>query len=401
VSAWPRVALGDIFTIARGGSPRPIDAFLTDDPDGVNWIMIGDAVGGSKHISSTRKRIRRDGVSRSRMVQPGDLLLTNSMSFGRPYILDTAGCIHDGWLVLSPRSDDIVPDFFYHLLGSATLYEQFSRLAAGAVVKNLNIDLVNSVTVPLPSPSEQRRIAAILDKADAIRRQRKEAIALTEELLRSTFLEMFGDPVSNPKGWQVKPLGEMALQISDGTHKTPVYIDAGVPFLSAKNIRAHRIDWVRTKFISKDEHRELIRRCHPERGDVLLTKSGTIGEAAVVDRDTEFSLFESVALLKLKRDVLSPALVAALLNSPSVRKLYGADVKGVGVKHLHLVDLRKLPTICPPKPVQERYERFENGIRSLLMRAERGCAEADSLFDSLVVRVFSGPFANSRTEMPC
>lgn len=296
----------------------------------------------------------------------------------------------------------VYPPYLYRALKSPQMISLYSRLGKGSVHrrKAISFERLAELSIPLPGVPEQLRISNILDKADAIRRKRQEAIALTEGLLCSAFLKIFGDPVTNPKGWPVRPLGEMVLRISDGTHKTPVYIDAGVPFLSAKNVRAHRIDWVRTKFISKGEHRELIRRCHPERGDVLLTKSGTIGEAAVVDRDTEFSLFESVALLKLKREIISPALVAALLNNPSVRKLYGADVKGVGVKHLHLVDLRKLPTICPPKPVQELYGAFENRVRSLLMRAERGCSEADSLFNSLVSRLFSGRRAASGRNTP-
>ena len=96
MSGWPTVALGDVFEIARGGSPRPIDSYVTDDPAGINWIMIGDASEGSKYITATKKRIRKEGIQRSRMVKPVDFLLTNSMSFGKPYIMRTSGCIHDG-----------------------------------------------------------------------------------------------------------------------------------------------------------------------------------------------------------------------------------------------------------------------------------------------------------------
>jgi type I restriction enzyme, S subunit len=86
MSTWPRVPLADIFDIGRGGSPRPIQDYITDDPGGINWITIGDASNGSKYITQTRRRIRPDGARSSRMVHPGDFLLTNSMSFGRPYI---------------------------------------------------------------------------------------------------------------------------------------------------------------------------------------------------------------------------------------------------------------------------------------------------------------------------
>ena len=156
---WPTSALEDLFEISRGGSPRPIDDYITESPDGVNWVMIGDAPEGSKYITATKKKIKPEGAKRSRSVKPGDLLLTNSMSFGRPYIMRTSGCIHDGWLVLSPRRSNVVPDYFYSLLGSRALYTEFSRRAPGATVKNLNIGLVRSVVVPVPAEAKQREYA--------------------------------------------------------------------------------------------------------------------------------------------------------------------------------------------------------------------------------------------------
>ena len=159
---WPNASLEELFEIGRGGSPRPIDDYITDDADGINWIMIGDTVEGGKYITTTKKRIRPEGARRSRTVKPGDFLLTNSMSFGRPYILRTTGCIHDGWLVLSPRREDAETNYFYALLGSRAVYAEFARRAPGATVKNLNIDLVRGVTVPVPPLPAQKRFAALV-----------------------------------------------------------------------------------------------------------------------------------------------------------------------------------------------------------------------------------------------
>ncbi len=159
---WKKTSLEELFEIARGGSPRPIDDYITDAPDGINWIMIGDTVEGGKYIAATKKRIRPEGARRSRAVKPGDFLLTNSMSFGRPYILRTTGCIHDGWLVLSPRSEEAEPNYFYALLGSKAVYAEFARRAPGATVKNLNIDLVRDVIVPVPPLPAQRKFAALV-----------------------------------------------------------------------------------------------------------------------------------------------------------------------------------------------------------------------------------------------
>ena len=200
--SWPVCKITDVFDVARGGSPRPIQNYLTDSPNGLNWIMISDASDDSKYIKATRRRIKRAGLQKTRMVYEGDFLLTNSMSFGRPYILKTSGCIHDGWLVLSPKNDQVFPDFFYYLLGSDTLYREFTKRAAGAVVKNLNSALVRDVEIPLPPLAEQKRIAGILDAADALRAKRRESLAQLDTLLQSTFLEMFGDPVADAKRWK-------------------------------------------------------------------------------------------------------------------------------------------------------------------------------------------------------
>ena len=157
-SGWVWCRLGEINDIARGGSPRPIKNFLTDDPNGVNWIKIGDTTKNSKYIESVKEKIRIEGVRKSRKVFKGDFLLTNSMSFGRPYILKVDGCIHDGWLVISPYGNAYTTDFLYYLLSSNFAYEQFSDVASGGVVTNLNSDKVADTFFPLPPISEQERI---------------------------------------------------------------------------------------------------------------------------------------------------------------------------------------------------------------------------------------------------
>jgi type I restriction enzyme S subunit len=160
---WQTKRLGEICDIERGGSPRPIQNFITTDHDGINWIKIGDATASGKYIYKTEEKIKPEGAKRSRMVYEGDFILSNSMSFGRPYIMKTTGCIHDGWLVLhQPKVD---PDYLYHLLGSDLVFRQFDRLAAGSTVRNLNIGLAKSVEIPYPPLPEQQRIVGILDEA--------------------------------------------------------------------------------------------------------------------------------------------------------------------------------------------------------------------------------------------
>ena len=162
--SWEWVRLGAVLEIARGGSPRPIQQYLTTEPDGINWIKIGDTDKGGKYIYKTKEKIRPEGVSKSRMVHSGDFLLTNSMSFGRPYILKTDGCIHDGWLVLSNRFGCYSVDFLYYILSSPFAYYQFCDSVSGAVVKNLNSDKVANALFPLPPHSEQVRIVQRIEE---------------------------------------------------------------------------------------------------------------------------------------------------------------------------------------------------------------------------------------------
>jgi type I restriction enzyme S subunit len=180
------VQLGDALEIARGGSPRPIQAYLTDNPDGINWIMIGDAGVGEKYIANTAKKIRAEGLSKTRVVKEGDLLLSNSMSFGRPYIMKTNGAIHDGWLVLRDAHAMCSSDYLYHVLGSPMCYAQFARAAAGATVKNLNTSIVSSIEIPLPPLESQVEIAARLDAVELHVGRKFALLAHVAEQLKSS-----------------------------------------------------------------------------------------------------------------------------------------------------------------------------------------------------------------------
>lgn len=165
---YPEKRLGELLEIARGGSPRPIKDYLTNDPEGINWIKIGDTVEGSRYINSTAERIKPEGKAKSREVKAGDFLLSNSMSFGRPYILNIDGCIHDGWLVLSDSRKRFNKVFLCELLGSSALKAKFSSSVRGGVVNNLNIDLVANTVVPYPPLSLQQQFADFVARVDKL-----------------------------------------------------------------------------------------------------------------------------------------------------------------------------------------------------------------------------------------
>lgn len=218
--SWKSVSLGALCEIQRGGSPRPIENFLTTSADGINWIKIGDVAQGAKYIYSTAEKIRPEGAKSSREVAHGDFLLSNSMSFGRPYILRTSGCIHDGWLCLRYDPEILTEDYLFHVLSSDFVHNQFQKLAVGAVVRNLNSDLVKKVLIPLPPIADQQRIAAILDKAEALRKKRKLTFEYLDQLPQSLFVDLFGDPITNPKGWGCSKLADVGtLERGQSKHR--------------------------------------------------------------------------------------------------------------------------------------------------------------------------------------
>ena len=184
------IRLGNCVSILRGGSPRPIDAYITDVPDGINWIKIGDTSADELYITRTREKIIPSGAKKSRRVFQGDLILSNSMSFGRPYILQIDGCIHDGWLLIRDEDNVFEKRFLCYYLGSDNVIVQYKRFAAGSCVNNLNSELVGNVEICCPPHSTQQETADMLTVLDSrIANENRTYEALLR--MRASFLQQF------------------------------------------------------------------------------------------------------------------------------------------------------------------------------------------------------------------
>jgi len=233
-SSWNYDKIGNVMLVERGGSPRPISKYLTDSDDGLNWIKISDATASDKYIYKTKQKILKEGLHKTRLVNEGDFLLSNSMSFGRPYIMKTTGCIHDGWLVLKEKEAGLLDkDFLYHLLGSPYIFEQFDKLAAGSTVRNLNIGLVSSVSIPIPPLEEQKQVVAVLDKAfaaiDLAKANIEKNLQNAKELFQSKLNEIF---TQKGDGWEEKTLGEI-VNIKTGKLNANAMVEDGeYPFFT-------------------------------------------------------------------------------------------------------------------------------------------------------------------------
>ncbi len=191
---WEMVKLENLVTIKRGGSPRPIRDFITTENNGINWIKIGDVAEGDKYITRTKQKIKPEGLSKTRQVTTGDFILSNSMSFGRPYIVKIDGAIHDGWLLIRIKdSDNLSSDFLYSILGTDIVQNQYNRLATGGVVKNLNSALVRSVEIPFPTLPKQKEIVAQIEAEQVIVNSNKKLIEIYEQKIKDKIGEVWGD----------------------------------------------------------------------------------------------------------------------------------------------------------------------------------------------------------------
>ena len=190
MSAWEQRKFGDCVLIQRGGSPRPIENYITKGEEGINWVKIGDVSADSRYITCTKEKIIPEGEKFSRRVQIGDLILSNSMSFGRPYIMAVDGCIHDGWLLIRDNKNLFYQEYLLQLLSSNYMYSQYRSLASGGVVNNLNSDLVQSTTALIPNKEEQSKLGAFFSKLDNLitLHQRKFLVSINHKLKGEVFM---------------------------------------------------------------------------------------------------------------------------------------------------------------------------------------------------------------------
>ena len=218
---WEVKRLGEIAEVVRGGSPRPISQFLTTDDDGFNWLKIGDIATESKYVLSTEEKIKKTGLSKTREVQPGDLILSNSMSFGRPYIMGIRACIHDGWLALTDLKSEWLSEYLYYFILSDLSQRYLHDAAAGGGVRNLNADIVKLLPIATPlRAEEQQKIANCLSSIDELIRaeaSRLEALQAHKKGLMQQLFPREGE--TNPRlrfpefrdagPWEAKKVGEI------------------------------------------------------------------------------------------------------------------------------------------------------------------------------------------------
>ncbi len=268
--------------------------------------------------------------------------------------------------------------------------ERLRELSIGGVIKYIKLNNLTDPKIPLPPLEKQKRIVAKLDKADELRKKRKQAIALLDEYLKSVFLEMFGDPVMNKKGWEVKKLSEVCTKITDGTHDTPKRLTTGVKFITGKHIRAFKIDYENSDYVSQKVHEEIYRRCNPEKLDVLYTNIGVnVGTAAVNIVDYPFSM-KNVALLKTLKEKVNSFYLVSLLNYEIMKKqIIRKGCLGGAQQFLSLKDIKNIKIPIPYIELQNQFAEIIQKTETIKQSMLTQSKELDTNFNALMQWAFS------------
>ena len=290
-SEWNQIELGKVCEVVRGGSPRPIIDYITEDSDGVNWLKIGDVSENDKYFTHAKERIKPSGIPKTREVTKGDLILSNSMSFGRTFISLIDGYIHDGWLRLRCDNTILDKEFLYYFLSSNLAQNQFKAVATGSVVNNLKSDTVKAVIINLPPLLEQKRIAAVLTAIDdkislnTVINENLEQQA--QALFKAWFVdfEPFGGVM--PDDWKIDKLGAF-VEIKRGGSPRPIqeYLsDNGYRWLKISDVTSLNSPYI----LEIKEHIKesgIKKTVMLKRGALVLSNSATPGIPKILDVDS-------------------------------------------------------------------------------------------------------------------
>ncbi|EOH7013223.1 restriction endonuclease subunit S [Campylobacter coli] len=404
---WEWKSLGEIFNIERGGSPRPIKKFLTDKEDGINWIKIGD-IKNQKYLYKTEEKIIQEGLKKSKLVIEGDLLVSNSMSFGKPVIVKLQkGAIHDGWLLLKEKIN-LNKEYFYYLFSSNFMYSFLSYQASGSTVKNLNIDKLKQIEIPLPPLKEQERIVGILDESfakidESIKILEQDLLNL-DELMQSALQKAFNPLKDNakenyklPQGWEWKSLGEISNLIQNGFAASKNNeIPSGYVHLRTHNISTDgNLNFDTLIKIKREFIKE--KQSFIEKNDILFNNTNStelVGKTALVTQNYNYAFSNHLTKIKLKNQYNSKLVVfyfVLLLKNKYFEKICH---QWIGQSGINIDKLKKIQIPLPPLKEQEQIAKHLDFVfektKALKELYTKELKDYEELKQSLLNKAFKG-----------
>lgn len=390
-----RVNLGSISqVITKGTTPTSIGFNFADR--GIPFLRVNNIQNGSLLLEDVLFIDSKtdDALSRSK-IEPRDVLISIAGTIGRTAVVpsnaDEMNC--NQAIGIIRLQENVDPHYVDYWLQTDDARRQIAGSKVTATISNLSLGCIKNLKIPLPPLSEQRRIAAILDKADSIRRKRKEAIALTEELLRSSFLDMFGDPVTNPVGWPIVLMKKVIRETQYGTSARANLDALGLPVLRMNNITySGEIDLTDIKWCpiaQPDLAKYTVRK-----GDLLFNRTNSpelVGKTAVWPFDEEYAFAGYLVRVRFLEDFALPAFISGYLNSKYGKKyLFEKAKPSNNMSNFSASEFCKIPIILPPLKEQKKYADLVEGVRFRNAQMTKALESANSLFSSLLQRAFRG-----------
>ena len=393
---WKNVELGSVCEVVRGGSPRPIIDYITDSPDGVNWLKIGDVKETDKFFTHAAERIKRSGIPKTREVHAGDLILSNSMSFGRAFITLIDGYIHDGWLRLRCNEEMLDKEYLYYFLTSNLAQNQFKAVATGSVVNNLKSDTVKAVRIDLPPLEEQEKIAAVLSLFDDKIKLNEEINENLEQQAAAYFYHQF--IVNADPSWKEGTISDLGTVIGGSTpsrSKLEYYTDNGIAWITPKDLSVDK-----SKFISHgaDDITELGLRNSSASimpvGTVLFSSRAPIGYIAIADGEvTTNQGFKSV----VPNGNVGTAFVYYFLKNalPTIENM----ASGSTFKEISGSAMRTVPAVIPDDGSLKEFSDFCEPLFQQQRTLEAENRSLAALRDSLLPKLMSGELDVSELDL--
>ncbi|MGU9130508.1 restriction endonuclease subunit S [Clostridium perfringens] len=367
----------------QGGSQPPKDKWITQYKDGyIRMLQIRDF---------TQKRDERDYVevsNRIKICKKDDVLIARyGASVGK--ILTGLEGAYNVAIIKSIPSKLIDKRYLYYYFNSSYFQNFLKNVGSRAAQAGFNKEDLREAKIFVPKIEHQRNIVSILNKSKNLIERRKNQIEQLDLLVKSKFIEMFGDPVLNPKGWETHILQECCTKITDGTHDTPQRLQEGRLLITGKNIRKDKIDLTDIEYVSEEDHQIIYKRCNPEYGDVLYTNIGAnYGTAIFNSLDYEFSM-KNVALLKPEKSKINSIYLWYYLN---LRRDYILEQNKTGGAQtfMSLSTIKKLNIVVPELEIQNEYEMFIKEVDKLKFEMEKSLKELEDNFNSLMNKAFKG-----------
>jgi type I restriction enzyme S subunit len=369
--------------------------------DKIIYTEIGYPIIQSKHITKgfldldTARFVSKETFDRYKgkyNPKKGNILFCNIGSIGQNLAIYENADFVIAWnlFLIELNEEKVFPKFLSHYLFYLKGFSFYDRFLTGGTIKFINKKKMSSLTIPLPPLPIQQQIADLLDTADALRRTTAEQLQQLDDLAESVFLEMFGDPVGNEKGWEISTLITFCNKITDGTHDTPKRLTEGVKFITGKHIRPFKIDYDNSDYVTIEEHKGIYRRCNPEFGDILYTNIGAnVGNAAMNTVDYEFSM-KNVALLKLNKIYLTGRYVEALLNNVYFfNKIQFVASLGGAQQFLSLKEIKRIIIPIPPIKLQNEFTKIIKNIELQKVELKQSLQDSEDLFKGLLQEIFN------------